>query len=228
MLKPRVANDLLKVACKWPALIFVPKPGSYEFDSLTTGPLTIPFALLSQVFSGVFADDPLFICEVMQQAIELIDQQGAKKTGKERQIATLNHCGHVFDVITCRHRLIDAAWETEILSKVSCCLIPFQLKLILFFMVLLLFCTELFGLHFIYICKENVSSVQLNTIFYVCCFWWQNAVTNVLVHARLYRKFQSSVVIPLHLRHLIMHRHCSYIPLATFLFYECWIHWKIV
>lgn len=72
------------------------------------------------MFSGVFADDPVFVCEVMQQAIELVDQQGARKTGKERQVATLSYCGHVFDVVTSRHRLMDAAWETEILSKVSC------------------------------------------------------------------------------------------------------------
>ena len=72
-----------------------------------------------QVFSGAFADDPMFLCEVMQQALELVDQQGAKKTGKERQVAILSYCGHVLDVVTCRHRLIDAAWETEILTKVS-------------------------------------------------------------------------------------------------------------
>ena len=72
-----------------------------------------------QVFSGVFADDPMFVCEVMQLAVGLVDQQGARKSGKERQVATLNYCGHVLDVVTARHRLIDAAWETEILSKVS-------------------------------------------------------------------------------------------------------------
>jgi len=70
------------------------------------------------VFSGVFADDPVFVCEVMEQATALVDQQGTRKTGKERQVAILNYCGHVLDVVTCRHRLIDAAWETEILSKV--------------------------------------------------------------------------------------------------------------
>jgi len=78
-----------------------------------------------QVFSGVFADDPLFVCEVMEQAIALLDQQGARKTGKERQVATLNYCGHVLDAVTCRHRLIDAAWETEILSKV-CRMVPLE------------------------------------------------------------------------------------------------------
>lgn len=76
-------------------------------------------SMLLQVFSGVFADDPMFVCQVMQQAIELIDQQGSRKTGKERQVATLNYCGHVLDVVTSRHRLIDAAWETEILTKVA-------------------------------------------------------------------------------------------------------------
>ena len=72
------------------------------------------------MFSGVFADDPVFVCEVMQQAVGLLDQQeGVKKTGKDRQVAMLNYCGHVLDVVTSRHRLIDAAWETEILAKVS-------------------------------------------------------------------------------------------------------------
>jgi len=61
----------------------------------------------------------MFVCEVMQLAVGLVDQQGARKSGKERQVATLNYCGHVLDVVTARHRLIDAAWETEILSKVS-------------------------------------------------------------------------------------------------------------
>ena len=73
-----------------------------------------------QVFSGVFADDPIFVCEVVHQLLASLDQQGARKTGKERQLAILSSCGHVLDVVTCRHRLIDAAWETEILSKVSC------------------------------------------------------------------------------------------------------------
>jgi len=68
----------------------------------------------------VFADDPMFVCEVMQQATALVDQQGARKTGKERQVAILNDCGRVLDVVTTRHRLIDSAWETEILTKVSC------------------------------------------------------------------------------------------------------------
>jgi len=72
-----------------------------------------------QVFSGVFADDPMFVCEVMQQAMGLVDQQSVRKTGKERQVAILNYCGRVLEVVTCRHRLIEAAWETEILSKVS-------------------------------------------------------------------------------------------------------------
>jgi len=78
------------------------------------------------VFSGVFADDPLFVSEIMQQAIALVDQQGARKTGKERQVAILTHCRQVLDVVTARHRLIDAAWETEILSKVNCHLICFE------------------------------------------------------------------------------------------------------
>jgi len=72
-----------------------------------------------QVFSGVFADDPMFVCEVMQQAVGLVDQQSVRKTGKERQVTILNYCGRVLEVVTSRHRLIDAAWETEILSKVS-------------------------------------------------------------------------------------------------------------
>lgn len=72
-----------------------------------------------QLFSGVFADDPLFVCEVAQTVASSVDQSGSKKSQKDRQLATLTSVGQVLDVITLRHRLIDAAWETETLSKVS-------------------------------------------------------------------------------------------------------------
>ena len=71
-----------------------------------------------QLFSGVFADDPLFVCEVAQTMSLNVEQQLAKKTQRDRQVAMLACIGKVMDVVTVRHRLIDAAWETEILSKV--------------------------------------------------------------------------------------------------------------
>jgi len=61
----------------------------------------------------------MFVCEVMQLAVGLVDQQGARKSGKERQVATLNYCGHVLDVVTARHRLIDAAWEQKFFPRLA-------------------------------------------------------------------------------------------------------------
>jgi hypothetical protein len=72
----------------------------------------------AQLFSGVFADDPLFVCEVGQTIAANVEQQLAKKAQKERQVGMLNCVGKVMDTVTARHRLIDAAWETEILAKV--------------------------------------------------------------------------------------------------------------
>lgn len=71
-----------------------------------------------QLFSGVFADDPLFVSEVAQTLAANVELQMAKKTQKDRQTGMLSCVGKVLDGVTLRQRLMTAAWETEILSKV--------------------------------------------------------------------------------------------------------------
>ena len=66
----------------------------------------------------MFADDPKFVCEVAQAMALNVEQQLAKKTQKERLQAVIVCVAKVMDVVTLRHRLMDAAWETELLAKV--------------------------------------------------------------------------------------------------------------
>jgi len=68
----------------------------------------------------------MFVCEVAQTLSFNIEQQLAKKTQKERQVAMIGCVAKVMDVVTVRHRLLDAAWETELLSKVFISILTFQ------------------------------------------------------------------------------------------------------
>lgn len=71
------------------------------------------------LFSGVFAEDPLFICEIAERFAteEEADQQPKGQT-KQRNKLMMSKVGRVMDAVHVRHRLIDASWETEILAKI--------------------------------------------------------------------------------------------------------------
>ena len=67
----------------------------------------------------MFVEDPLFVSEIAQTLVLNQDAQSANKSQKEKQLFMVNTLGRVLDALTLRHRLINAAWECELLSKVS-------------------------------------------------------------------------------------------------------------
>ncbi|KAH3820990.1 hypothetical protein DPMN_122743, partial [Dreissena polymorpha] len=73
------------------------------------------------LFSGVFVEDPLFVCEIAERfATEDTgeDQQAARGQVKTKNKLIMTKIGRVMEAIHLRNRLIDAAWETEILAKI--------------------------------------------------------------------------------------------------------------
>ncbi|GFS24937.1 coiled-coil domain-containing protein 162-like, partial [Elysia marginata] len=73
---------------------------------------------LMGLFSDVFADDPLFQCELALFSIRLQDEKAGRRTHKEKQVDMVASVGRLMGILTYRHRLIEACWETEILSKI--------------------------------------------------------------------------------------------------------------
>ncbi|XP_076468617.1 uncharacterized protein LOC143299362 isoform X2 [Babylonia areolata] len=71
------------------------------------------------LFSDIYVEDPLFMCELAQHLVNQQEQQsGARRSHKDRQLGMLEAVGRVMETVTLRHRLIEAAWESEILSDV--------------------------------------------------------------------------------------------------------------
>ena len=72
-----------------------------------------------QLFSGVFIEDPSYLCEVALALIDQQEQQDQRKTKKERQAQSVATIGKVMELVTLRHRMLEATWESELLSNVS-------------------------------------------------------------------------------------------------------------
>ncbi|KAK3588936.1 hypothetical protein CHS0354_023696 [Potamilus streckersoni] len=70
------------------------------------------------LFSGVYVEDPLFMCEVAQTLVTQNEQEKSRKSAKEKQLAMVNSVARLLEALTLRHRLIDAAWECEIVAKI--------------------------------------------------------------------------------------------------------------
>ena len=60
----------------------------------------------------------MFICEIAQTLVGQQEAAGARKSQREKQTAMVSSVGRILDAVTLRHRLIESAWESEILSKV--------------------------------------------------------------------------------------------------------------
>ncbi|KAL5014657.1 hypothetical protein ScPMuIL_008927 [Solemya velum] len=69
------------------------------------------------LFSDAFAEDPLFMCEIAQTQITQREASMSKPTAKERLTNMVNTVCQLFEALTIRNRLIDAAWEVELLAK---------------------------------------------------------------------------------------------------------------
>ncbi|XP_052781335.1 uncharacterized protein LOC128217918 isoform X2 [Mya arenaria] len=71
------------------------------------------------LFAEVFVEDPLFICEIAERfASEEPDDTAARGQMKTKNKIMMAKIGRVLEAVHVRQRLIDAAWETEILAKI--------------------------------------------------------------------------------------------------------------
>ncbi|EDO39453.1 predicted protein [Nematostella vectensis] len=80
------------------------------------------FAVQTQkdLFSEVFVEDPLFVCEVAQSLITAEENKkgGGRKSVKEKQQILTRIWSRILEVITLRHRLIMASQETSVVTKI--------------------------------------------------------------------------------------------------------------
>ncbi|KAK6176827.1 hypothetical protein SNE40_015054 [Patella caerulea] len=88
-----------------------------EFTNLRNMGASYAPQVQKDLYSDVFAEDPLFICEIAQSLVTQ-QEQGGRRSTKEKQMAIINSYCRVMETITVRHRLMDSAWESEILAKV--------------------------------------------------------------------------------------------------------------
>ncbi|XP_038054173.1 uncharacterized protein LOC119726519 isoform X2 [Patiria miniata] len=69
------------------------------------------------LFADVYAEDPSFMCEISQSMMASLDAAAGRRTPKERKADLLKIWSRLLETITLRHRLIETANETELLSK---------------------------------------------------------------------------------------------------------------
>lgn len=74
--------------------------------------------LQKELFADVYIEEPQSMCAVAVHLLSQHEEQDSKKTKKEKQAAAVTTVGKVMELVTLRHRLVEAAWETEILSKI--------------------------------------------------------------------------------------------------------------
>ena len=71
-----------------------------------------------QLFSDVFVDDPLMMCQLARKYVENVQNANTRDDKKTRKKRLLSAAGRVLELVTLRHRLMDAAWESEVLAKI--------------------------------------------------------------------------------------------------------------
>ncbi|XP_068750634.1 uncharacterized protein [Montipora capricornis] len=71
------------------------------------------------LFSEVFVEDPIFVCEVAQSLVNQAaeSKKGGRKSVKEKQKILTDVWSNLLEVVTLRHRLITAAQETDVVTK---------------------------------------------------------------------------------------------------------------
>lgn len=71
------------------------------------------------LFSEVFVEDPIFVCEVAQSLVNQASNsmKGGRKSVKEKQKILTETWSKLLEVVTLRHRLITAAQETDVVTK---------------------------------------------------------------------------------------------------------------
>ncbi|KAL8592207.1 hypothetical protein ACOMHN_030882 [Nucella lapillus] len=113
MLKPETVQESLNLERR------VLEVAQREWDTLPAMGSTYSSQIDKDLFSDIYVEDPLFVCDLAQSLVSQQDQQsGTRRSHKDRQVGMLEVIGRVMEAVTLRHRLIDSAWECEILSEV--------------------------------------------------------------------------------------------------------------
>nr|KAI8733110.1 hypothetical protein BgiMline_029055 [Biomphalaria glabrata] len=89
-----------------------------EWEGLPPLGSTYSMQVQKDLFSPVFAEDPLFMSELAQYSVKQQEELGGRRSHKEKQIGMVQTIGRLMEIITLRQRMIDSAWESEILSKI--------------------------------------------------------------------------------------------------------------
>ncbi|KAJ8047612.1 hypothetical protein HOLleu_06654 [Holothuria leucospilota] len=70
------------------------------------------------LFSDLFVENPHFVCEIGDSLEAAREVAAGRRTPKEKLEDTLRVWSKLMEIVTTRHRLLDAAVETEILAKI--------------------------------------------------------------------------------------------------------------
>ncbi|CAG5117025.1 unnamed protein product, partial [Candidula unifasciata] len=89
-----------------------------EWETLPVIGSSFSVQVQRDLFSDTFAEDPVLLCQLATSSLKQQEEAAGRRSHKEKQINMVQTFGRLMNIITLRHRLIEACWETEILSKV--------------------------------------------------------------------------------------------------------------
>lgn len=109
-MQPRTVNERLKLEQSFynayiSQLEMLDPPG-YSFTS----------QIQKEIFSGVFVEDPQLMSDYVEFNLKQLEESAKNKTRKEQADVFLNFMARTLEMITLRHRLLEAAMETEQLA----------------------------------------------------------------------------------------------------------------
>ena len=70
-----------------------------------------------EIFNGTFIEDPILVCDFVQQGLKQEEEKAKHKTRKEQGEIILKFLSNLLEMITLRQRLISTSFETEVLSS---------------------------------------------------------------------------------------------------------------
>ena len=89
-----------------------------QWESLPAVGSAFSVQIQRDLFCDIFIEDPLFVCEVGESSTTTSDMKGSKKNMKDDLRKSLVSWGRLLSVITTRHRLIEAAVESDIITSI--------------------------------------------------------------------------------------------------------------
>ena len=91
-----------------------------QWETTRLQPLGATFAPSTQrdLFGDGYAEDPKLMVEVLHTVVHNAELGATRKSQKDRHMDVINACANILELLTSRLRLIDAACETEVLSKI--------------------------------------------------------------------------------------------------------------